>query len=84
MRGGYTPPPLQPRRAKKCILCLITLPNCYQTSVAFGFPRFADKNFCASYPCKNGATCAEISGSYKCVCAKGFLGPVCEGEYLVF
>ena len=44
---------------------------------------FTDINECAPAPCKNGATCVDLVGSYRCDCATGFLGLTCEGIYTV-
>ena len=40
---------------------------------------FLDFDECASVrPCKNGASCINTYGSYRCNCAQGFRGDVCE------
>ncbi|KAL9987869.1 hypothetical protein ACROYT_G002244 [Oculina patagonica] len=33
---------------------------------------------CANNPCQNGASCAELQGSYRCDCTSGFSGKNCE------
>ena len=38
---------------------------------------------CSSDPCMNGATCLVVFGSVVCVCADGWDGPTCEGEYWI-
>ena len=46
---------------------------------------FADVNECTSRPCRNGGTCENLPGSYKCKCKPGFLGNDCEiGTYFAF
>ncbi|XP_021706793.1 protein crumbs isoform X1 [Aedes aegypti] len=53
--------------------------------------RFKGKNCevdtgppCQSYPCQHGATCTEDSkGDYKCTCAPGYTGTLCETELSV-
>jgi len=36
------------------------------------------ENFCASSPCLNGGQCIPTDGSFKCECATGFDGRICE------
>ena len=40
---------------------------------------FSDKRECTLFPdiCKNGATCVELEGSYRCDCTIGWTGPNC-------
>ncbi|XP_050067896.1 protein crumbs isoform X4 [Anopheles maculipalpis] len=53
--------------------------------------RFKGKNCeidmgppCQSYPCQHGGTCSEDSkGEYRCTCAPGYTGVVCETELSV-
>lgn len=42
----------------------------------FGLPL--DVNECVSKPCRNGGTCENLQGSYRCKCKSGFLGKHCE------
>ncbi|XP_074862863.1 lactadherin isoform X2 [Carettochelys insculpta] len=35
-------------------------------------------NECSSQPCKNGATCLDLSGDYACKCPSPFLGKTCH------
>ena len=37
----------------------------------------ADINECNGSPCKNGATCVNDPGSYRCTCADGYTGATC-------
>ena len=37
-----------------------------------------DINECEATPCKNGATCENLSGSYHCKCKSGYAGKNCE------
>ena len=39
---------------------------------------YLDINECAKSPCKNGATCQNIAGSYKCACKPGYTDRNCE------
>ena len=39
---------------------------------------YLDINECAKSPCKNGATCQNIAGSYQCVCKPGYTESNCE------
>ena len=45
---------------------------------------YLDINECARSPCKNGATCQDIPGSYQCKCKSGYTGRNCQtGELCV-
>lgn len=37
-----------------------------------------DINECNGKPCKNGATCVNTVGSYRCQCASGYNGQNCQ------
>ena len=37
-----------------------------------------DVDECAGSPCKNGAKCSNIHGSYLCSCKAGFTGKNCD------
>lgn len=37
-----------------------------------------DVNECSNSPCKNGATCSNTHGSYKCTCDRRFTGKNCD------
>ena len=39
---------------------------------------FADIDECESEPCKNGASCHNMINSYRCSCADGFTGHICD------
>lgn len=38
----------------------------------------SDVDECANSPCKNGGSCMNLRGSYRCDCIKGFTGKHCE------
>ena len=40
--------------------------------------KISDTNECAPAPCKNGATCVDLVGSYRCDCVTGYSGSNCE------
>ena len=37
-----------------------------------------DVNECSNNPCKNGATCVNLPGSYRCNCKSGYTGNTCQ------
>ena len=39
---------------------------------------FSDVNECSPDPCKNGAKCVDLVGSYRCDCKSGYTGGNCE------
>ena len=46
---------------------------------------YTDINECANNPCKNGAACVNLPGSYHCDCKSGYTGNNCEtGENIIF
>ena len=50
-------------------------PNCPDEKCYFSF---SDINECSNSPCKNGATCVNLQGSYRCDCKSGYSGNNCE------
>ena len=42
-----------------------------------------DINECKGKPCKNGATCVNTFGSYRCQCASGYNGQHCQACIVV-
>ena len=44
---------------------------------------YSDIDECAGSPCKNGAKCVNILGSYLCSCKAGFTGRNCDTGQLV-
>ena len=52
------------------LLCLIMF------CLRFFFVK--DINECSNSPCKNGATCVNLQGSYRCNCKSGYTGSNCE------
>ena len=47
-------------------------------SETWSFFLFADEDECLGNPCKNGATCVNIPGSYRCKCTSAYTGRNCE------
>ena len=45
---------------------------------------YLDINECAKSPCKNGATCQNLPGSYRCNCKSGYSGRNCQTGELCF
>ncbi|CAH3178986.1 unnamed protein product, partial [Porites lobata] len=41
-------------------------------------------NECNNNPCKNGATCENLQGSYRCKCKPGFTNNNCQTALLVY
>ena len=39
---------------------------------------FLDVNECEANPCKNGGTCVDLVGDYRCDCVPGYTGEDCE------
>lgn len=39
-----------------------------------------DINECVKSPCRNGATCQNTNGSYRCACRTGFSGRNCDTD----
>ena len=37
-----------------------------------------DIDECVNHPCKNGATCINYAGSYRCECKPGYTGNNCQ------
>ena len=44
---------------------------------------FTDINECTKNPCKNGAQCANLPGTYRCDCKSGYTGKHCETGDLI-
>ena len=63
---------LQDCSHKKINTCHAALPTCIH------FFLFADVNECAKNPCKNGATCSNTHGGYRCTCSSAFTGKNCD------
>ena len=51
--------------------------QCFQKVKSF-ITFFVDVNECAKNPCKNGATCTNTHGNYKCTCDRRFTGKNCD------
>ncbi len=61
--NGYALPPLPSQ-------VVVQLPsNCPAEQVYQG---------CASSPCRNGATCSQLTNSFSCTCAAGYSGLLCQ------
>ncbi|XP_045201085.2 sushi, von Willebrand factor type A, EGF and pentraxin domain-containing protein 1-like [Mercenaria mercenaria] len=43
-------------------------------------PECISVNHCSSTPCMNGATCVNLLGDYRCDCAQGWSGQLCETD----
>lgn len=43
-------------------------------------PECIFANHCGSSPCWNGATCVDLLGDFRCDCAKGWSGQLCEND----
>ena len=54
----------------------------YQNTALNLYFFYLDINECAGSPCKNGATCQNIPGSYLCRCNAGFTGRNCNSGQL--
>lgn len=39
---------------------------------------FLDIDECASTPCQNGGTCADLINRYTCTCDSGYKGILCD------
>jgi hypothetical protein len=39
---------------------------------------FLQETPCAEAPCRNGATCSNVTDDFKCTCAAGYAGKRCE------
>ena len=61
------------------IFKIISVPKYRLAFVLF----YLDINECAVSPCKNGATCQNIFGSYLCRCKAGFTGRNCNSGKVV-
>ena len=44
---------------------------------------FTDINECVKNPCKNGAECVNLPGTYRCDCESGYTGKHCETGNLI-
>ena len=62
------------------IFNLNVLPYMVKTLYLFSLTntKISDTNECAPAPCKNGATCVDLVGSYRCDCMAGYSGSNCE------
>ena len=46
---------------------------------------YSDEDECVNSPCKNGGSCVNTAGSFRCKCAQQFQGNLCEqGIYQCF
>ena len=62
-----------------CItICHGDLFESFKTTVKNFILLFTDINECSNNPCKNGASCVNLGGSYRCDCKSGYTGSNCE------
>ena len=52
--------------------------NDNKNKIKYMFGLSLDVNECVTRPCRNGGTCENLQGSYRCKCKAGFLGKHCE------
>ena len=50
----------------------------------FNLILIIDVDECVTDPCKNGATCVDQVGSYRCNCVAGYTGSNCETSKVIF
>lgn len=51
----------------------------FVTSVSDGgISLSVDVNDCAAQPCKNGGTCRDLEGDFKCHCPSPYVGKQCQ------
>ena len=60
------------------MLIVINDYNDNKNKIKCTFGLSLDVNECVTKPCRNGGTCENLQGSYRCKCKAGFLGKRCE------
>jgi len=47
-------------------------------------PPPPEVSVCSINPCRNGGICNDMLGEVHCICAEGFMGDRCEGNFFIF
>lgn len=67
---------------KQCVGIVDIMHDIYTTAQAvfkFELNSSADVNECLQFPCRNGATCKNLNGTFECICPEGYSGTLCTG-----
>ena len=68
-------------KAIRMVTTMLIVRNDYndnKNKIKYMFGLSLDVNECVTKPCRNGGTCENLQGSYRCKCKAGFLGKHCE------
>ena len=69
------------KKAIRMVTTMLIVRNDYndnKNKIKYMFGLSLDVNECVTKPCRNGGTCENLQGSYRCKCKAGFLGKHCE------